>query len=57
MSEEELTVQCCVCHQVREGERWISRFNGNIQAYSHGYCPSCFEVILRELDRSVTSLG
>jgi hypothetical protein len=50
----EFYVQCCVCSQRRDGDRWMNHDDpdyhtkGNLKV-SHTYCPPCYEGARKEL--------
>lgn len=37
-----MTIQCCVCHKVKEQGEWI-RPTQTVSNASHTYCPVCLE--------------
>jgi hypothetical protein len=34
-----MTVQCCVCHRIKEGDKWEEA--AGLVLASHTYCPNC----------------
>lgn len=44
-----MVVQCCVCKQLRVGERWLAHESLEEEA-SHSYCPTCLEVMKRRIE-------
>jgi len=38
-----MTVQCCVCKMVRDGEDWKFDGHGGRAEASHTYCPRCLK--------------
>lgn len=52
MNSRQLVVKCCLCKAVKTGAGWVreEHEDANAVLYSHGYCPSCLEGMLLELD-------
>ena len=44
--------QCCVCRKIRLNEIWLKVDSATIcnKVISHGYCPSCFNAALIEIE-------
>jgi len=38
-----MTIQCCVCKKIKDGEKWKTDGHGGRSDASHTYCPRCFE--------------
>ena len=47
-----MIVQCCVCRKIRLNEIWLKVDSATIcnKVISHGYCPSCFNAALIEIE-------
>ena len=49
-----MTIQCCVCKLIRQGDgEWIKP-PSNLDPYSvsHGYCPTCAREAEKQIDNS-----
>lgn len=45
-----MTVQCCSCKKIREGDRWVMTAAPESQMrISHGYCPTCAAKVFAEI--------
>lgn len=44
-------VKCCVCSRIKNDENWDygSDVDHDTHMVSHGYCPECYENIIRSL--------
>ena len=44
-----MTIQCCMCHKIRERSEWIRSEVPRRDEVSHTYCPACFDEFKAEL--------
>ena len=46
-----MITQCCECKRVREDTEWVEprREFTRDEHVSHGYCPQCADVLMREI--------
>lgn len=44
-----MTIQCCVCKKVKEGENWKLDGHGGRSEASHTYCPRCLKSTVAEI--------
>ncbi len=54
-----MTVQCCVCKQIRVGKRWCEPRGALLpdEPVSHGYCPTCAAQAFAQLRREEQAAG
>ncbi len=47
---------CCVCDRIKCGDEWVvSDINpSKMTDISHGYCPECFEEVMKQLEEYVS---
>lgn len=52
MDLQEIVTQCCECKKVRidREDVWVNEIAPKDKPISHGYCPSCYEKVMKELD-------
>ena len=43
---------CCCCKRNKEGDRWIRQGVTQKQVVSYGYCPSCYEKIMVQIEKA-----
>ena len=44
-----MTIQCCMCHKIRERSEWIRGEVPRRDDVSYTYCPACFDEFKAEL--------
>jgi hypothetical protein len=44
-----MTIQCCRCKRVRNGEEWTPPGVASLEAVSHTYCPTCLDESMAEM--------
>lgn len=57
MEQNNVIMKCCVCQRIKTDRGWQYRFipfeHG--EAVSHGYCPSCYQKAIVEIENAVVS--
>ncbi len=41
---------CCVCARIKRGSRWINGEPRPGLAVSHGFCPACYQALIRRIE-------
>lgn len=47
-----MTIQCCVCHKIRDEHGWKAApaaASSDSSATSHGYCPKCLKEAYKQI--------
>nr|WP_320010198.1 hypothetical protein [uncultured Desulfobulbus sp.] len=44
---------CCVCQRIQEKRAWRYVPVKDEEQFTHGYCPECFQQVMRELQALV----
>ena|GEM_PF-1522114 len=42
---------CCICFKKKKGDQWINGLPRRGASVSHGFCPECFELTIRKIER------
>ncbi len=49
---------CCICKKTKHGDRWVNRlFVGKARELSHGYCPRCYRLAMKQITNYTEKLG
>lgn len=55
-----MIAQCCVCHRVRIAGHWVEETaqpEEHPALYTHGFCPHCLHIQMRDLDAAMGIAG